>query len=553
MRLRLGSALAALALTTTLAACGGANSTSGDEEGGQKGGTLTILTSSTSITLDPANSWNLPVTTLGLLDRRLTNWKVGKSGEAEVVPDLATDTGTPSEDGKTWTYTLKDGIEFSDGTPITAKDVKYAIERTYAPALSEGIGYHRSLLAGSEGYQGPFDGKELDSIETPDDKTIVFHLNAPYGDWPWIVSTTSTAPVPAGKAPADTFGQKPVTSGPYAVESYTAGGDLVLVRNEHWDPKTDETRTAGPDKIVVRQGQDPAVEAQKLIADAPADQKTFGADFVPPAQLAQIQAKPDAKKRLVTSGPGALEYLALNTQSPKLKDVKVRQALNYAIDRKAYIVAAGGPVSADPASTLITPGIAGREDYELYDAGESGDVAKAKSLLASAGVKDLALTLITSNDATDVAKSEAIQQAYAKVGVKVTIKPLEDDAKTTADTGDDAKAYDLSLGSWQPDYPSAAGNIQPLFDSSQIGGGGYNISRYTSAAADGLIKKALAETDKEAAGKLWAQADRTILGDAPVVPLIYTKNSFLHGSKVADFYIGSFPAYPVYPAVTLEP
>lgn len=556
-------AAGAVVVTTSLAACGGANDFSTPGASGasgapaattavQKGGTLTILTSASSVTLDPAKSWNLATTTLGLIDRRLTTWKVDPTGDPQVVGDLATDAGTPSDGGKTWTYTLKDGLAFSDGSPITSKDVKYAIERTYTPELAGGIGYHKSLIAGSDGYKGPFDGKELSGIKTPDDKTIVFTLNQPYGDWPWIVSTTSTSAVPEGKAPADTFGNKPITSGPYKVESYAAGKDLVLVRNTYWDASTDPVRTAGPDKIVFQQSQDPTVEAQTLIANAPADQNTFSADFVPPAQLALAQSNPDAKSRLVTSRSGAVEYLALNVQSPKLKDLKVRQALEYGIDRQAFTVAAGGKLSADPATTLITPGISGREEYDLYPAGESGDVDKTKQLLAEAGVTSLSLTLIVTNDDTSVKKAQAIQQGYAKAGITLTIKPLDYDSWAAAATGDSASAYDLSLSSWQPDYPSAAANIQPLYDSSQIGGGNYNISRYSSPEVDALIAKALGTTDTAAANQLWAQADKAILADAPVVPIVYDKNSFLHGSGVENFYIGGFPAYPVYPAVSLK-
>jgi peptide/nickel transport system substrate-binding protein len=551
----------AVVLTTGLAACGGANNFSTAPAPGAsaaattavtKGGTLTILTSASSVTLDPAKSWNLATTTLGLLDRRLTTWKINPTGEPEVVGDLATDTGTPSENGKVWTYTLKQGLKFSDGSPITSKDVKYGIERTYTPELVGGIGYHKSLIADSSGYKGPYDGKELASIETPDDSTIVFHLNAPYGDWPWIVSTTSTAPIPVGKAPADSFGNAPITSGPYKVDAYAAGKQLVLSRNENWDASTDPVRTAGPDKIVFEQSQDPTVEAQKLIADAPADQHTFGGDFVPPAQLAQAQNNPGAKSRLVTSGAGAVAYHALNVTSPKLKDLKVRQALEYAIDRQAFIVAAGGPLAAEPATTLITPGIAGREEYDLYPAGDSGDVDKAKQLLGDAGVSNLALTLIVTNDDTSVKKAQAIQQAYAKAGITVTIKPEDYDTWVADATGEATSGYDLSLSSWQPDYPSAAGNIQPLYDSSQIGGGNYNISRYSNSEVDALIAQALGTTDRTQANTLWAQADKAIMAEAPVVPLVYDKNNFLHGSGMENFYIGSFPAYPVYTAVSLK-
>ena len=179
-------AAGAVVVAASLAACGGANnfgqSASASAPGtsaAQKGGTLTILTSQTTINLDPAKSWNLATTTLGLLNRRLTTWQVNPTGDPQVVGDLATDTGTPSEGGKVWTYTLKDGLKFSDGSPITAADVKYGIERTYTPELAGGIGYHKSLIADSKDYKGPYDGTEPRANQTQNDTTIRVHPHQP--------------------------------------------------------------------------------------------------------------------------------------------------------------------------------------------------------------------------------------------------------------------------------------------------------------------------------------------------------------------------------------
>src|SRR5690606_33405693 len=172
-------------------------SDSGSEEGSAAatGGTLTIYTAAEEVSFDPASSQNLAITTLGLNARRLTAWSTDPNAPTEVVPDLATDTGTASDDGKTWTFTLKDALTFADGTPITSEASKFGLERSFAPELSGGLTYHKLLLEGGEDYTGPFDAEHLDSIETPDDQTIVFHLNRPYGDFSWVASTPAFAPV----------------------------------------------------------------------------------------------------------------------------------------------------------------------------------------------------------------------------------------------------------------------------------------------------------------------------------------------------------------------
>ena len=148
--------------------------------------------------------------------------------------------------------------------------------------------------------------------------------------------------------------------------------------------------------------------------------------------------------------------------------------------------------------------------------------------------------------------SQAVQQAYSAAGIKVLIKSLSANAFSTLATGNSASGYDLALSSWQPDFPSAMDNIEPLFASAMIGNGNYNISRLSDPKVDALINRAEGTINEAAAGKIWAQADKAIMGDAAVVPLVYNRNSFLRGSSVGNFYIGEFPAYPVYTAVSLK-
>ena len=542
-----GAVALAAAAALLLTGCSG-SANNGPSATSAKGGTLTILTQQTQINLDPAKSQNLAITTLGLLLRRLTTWDIEPGKDPKVVPDLATDTGVASDGGKTWTYTLKPGLKFQDGTPITTADIKYGIERSFAPELSGGLGYHKPLLVGGDTYKGPYSGKELASIETPNATTIVFHLKAPYGNWPWIVSMPAFAPVPKAKDNPNTYTDDPVASGPYEVKSNQQGTQLTLVRNKYW--KQDSVRTGGPDEIVFKESQDVATSAQSLISDAGSAQTSFMSDYLGAAQLNLVNQNPAAKSRLVTSQAGPINYLAINTTRGPLKDLKVRQAINYAVDPKAFIIAQGGSRAAIRATTLITPGIAGRVPYDLYPAGADGNVAKAKSLLQQAGVSTLNLTLWAQNDSSSQAEAQAIQQGLKRAGINVTINPMDQNTFYSEVTTSSA-SYDLALSSWQPDFPSAAGNIQPLFASDQIGSGGFNLSHYSNPNVDKLIDQAQATIDPSQANVLWAQIDKTIMQDAPVVPLTYARQSFLHGSKVQNFFVSSFPAYPNYLKVTL--
>ncbi|WP_167202706.1 ABC transporter substrate-binding protein [Actinomyces respiraculi] len=533
-----GAGLSALALT--LAACGADRPSSavGNAEA-SPGGRLGILTSSTDINWDPAKSQSMPMTSLAFVHRRLTTWSLSKGNEVKVVADLATDTGTASEDGLTWTYTLKDGIFFEDGTAITSAHIKYGVERSFAPALAGGLSYHKTLLAGAEGYTGPFDGAHLDSIETPDDKTIVFHLRQTYGDWPWIVAQPAFSPVPEDKDDVATYARKPVASGPYRVEEYATGVSATLVRNEHWSADTDDVRLALPDTIVFELGQDESTSVQRIIASAGDDAHAFSADRVAAAQLAQISGNAEASARLATPAEGGpLQYLAINTE--RVTDVEVRRAISQAVDKTAVVSALGGPLGAAVATTYIAPGIPGRVEYDLYPT----DVEAATATLAGKEVGEL--ILLAANDTATQAVAQAVQQSLTEAGLTVTIDPQESEVVTERTTQGDGSTYDLVIASWNADFPSANANIQPLFASSEIGAGGYNISRYSDPEVDAAIDEAIATLDADEAGAKWAAIDQRIAAQAPVVPLANRRNSFLAGSGVTDFFVESYPAYPNY-------
>jgi peptide/nickel transport system substrate-binding protein len=545
--------IAGVAATATLLTACGANDKPSDgsvTNNVKQGGTLYLLYDSPSVNYDPARSSSLVITALGLAHRRLTSWEVAPGKDAKIVPDLATDTGKASDGGKTWTFTLKDNLKFGDGTPIKTADIKWGLERSFAAAFSGGLTYHKDLLSPGLAYKGPFEGKELDTIETPDDKTIVFHLARPYGDFNWVAGTPAFAPVPKGKGAEQNYNEHPVSSGPYNLTNYKAGQGATLVRNPNWDRTEDTTRKAYPDTIELQFGQQTNVISKRLVDDSDKDQTAFGTSFVAPAQLAQIQGNPSAKARLSTSESGALAYLALNTSRPKLADPNVRKAFQYAVDKAAFQVASAGSAqfAGDAATTLITPGIAGREQFDQYQTQPSGDPEKAKKMLADAGqpngLDGLILAARTTNSWPE--KAAAVQAALARANIKVTIKTFDEDAYIAEVQTKPNPDYDLALNSWQPDIPSANANIQPLFQSTEIGGGGINESHYNNPEVDKLITEAQATVDPAEAGRKWVELDKKIMADSPLVPLIYTRNSFLHGSKVGNFIIGKFPAYVDY-------
>ena len=412
--------LAAAALALTACSSGGSAA--------KQDTTLTLLAPSSTFLIDPASSQNLATTSLSLLDRRLTTWDVKKGQDAKVVPDLATTTGTASDGGRTWTYTLKSGLKFSDGSAITSESIKYGIERSFSDQLQGGLSYHKTLLEGGSDYRGPFDGKELPSIETPDASTIVFHLNKAFGDWPWIVSMPAFSPVKESNGNPAAYAKAPITSGPYKVSAIKDGTSVTMVRNTYWSKKTDSVRTVAADRVVLRESQNQTTTVQNLVNDTGDYKTAFGTQYLGASDLAAVNGNAAAKARVATSEAGPIQYLAINTQRGDLKQVKVRQALQYAVDRKAYLVATGGANAGTTATTLITPGITGRQVYDLDPAPATGDVAKAKGLLLDAGISSLKLSLLTQNDSASLAQAQAIQQGLKRAGITVTLKTEDVDS-----------------------------------------------------------------------------------------------------------------------------
>src|SRR5436305_4492442 len=245
------------------------------------------------------------------------------TGSLDVATDIATAPGD-SPDGKNWTYHLRPGLKFEDGSPITSKNVKYAIERVFAQSvINGGPTYVITFLCpgganaagGCNTYKGPYTDSDpghlgLSTIGTPDDNTIVFHLNTVVGDWNYIMALPATTPVPIAYDLGSKGGAKytfhPISDGPYKFDSYTPGKNLTLVRNTFWDASTDPFRKALPDKIVFTVDTNDTDVDNRLITNI-ADVDIAGVG-VQVATQAKILNNPHLNARADNPVPGATRY-----------------------------------------------------------------------------------------------------------------------------------------------------------------------------------------------------------------------------------------------------
>jgi peptide/nickel transport system substrate-binding protein len=508
-----------------------------------RGGTLAVLNQGGITHLDPARLYtsgggNIP----SLLFRTLTtrNRQPGEAG-TKPAPDLATDLGTPSDGARTWTYHLRDDIFFEDGAPITAADVKYGIERSFAPELPGGAPYLRDWLVNAAAYPGPYKQPDgLTAIETPDDKTIVFKLSKPEGDFPFLATATQFAPVPKAKDQGVDYENHPISSGPYLVSSYEKKKSLILVRNPHWSAKSDTLRYACPDKIEVTAGLDAAVINQRLVSSAGPDANAVTTDaVVGPEQLAQLGTGGELDKRVSRGEFPATYYLAFNLKKKPFDNQKVREALSYAVNRASVVNALGGSAVAGTSTTFLPPQKAlGYQPYDYFPAGDSGNAEKAKQLLAEAGLSNLTIELAHENDDANglgPKAAAAVQEAFKQAGV--TVKLVAVDSATYRDvTGKPATQPGLSLQYWGSDWPSGGPFLIPIFDGRQIitAGGNFNLAQYNDPQVNAEIDAINALTDPVAAAQRWGALDAKIGKLALVVPLAHEKDVYLYGKNVKN-------------------
>ncbi|GAA2515336.1 ABC transporter substrate-binding protein [Streptomyces longisporus] len=553
---RLAATSIGLVLALGAAACGPKDNDakgSGGDSTPHKGGTLTVLDAGTGSTenFDPARLYtsgggNVP----SLVFRTLTtrNRENGAAG-AKVVPDLATDTGRPNKDATVWTYTLKQGLKYEDGTAITSADIKYGIERSFAPELSGGAPYLRDWLVGAADYQGPYkDKKGLSAIETPDARTIVFHLNKPEGEFPYLATQTQFTPVPKSKDTGTKYAQHPVSSGPYkVVKNENNGEHILLERNPYWSTATDAERKAYPDKVDVKSGLDPSVINQRLSASQATDATSVTVDTnLGPAELAKVTGDKELASRVGTGHFGQTDYIAFNPTVKPFNDVRVRQAISYAIDRSSVINAAGGSALAEAATTYLPDQKSfGYTPYDLFPAGRTGNPAKAKELLAQAGYKNgLTVTLTHSNAKNFETSPEiatAVQDALKQSGITVKLQGLEDN--DYSDKIHNVKTEPgFFLTHWGADWPSGGPFLAPIFDGRQIvkDGANFNTGLLNDKSVNAEIDAINKLTDLDAAAKRWGALDKKIGEQALTVPLFHPVYKRLVGKDIRNVVISDW-------------
>lgn len=506
-----------LASALVVSAC----SSSSDDAGGS-GGAITVAYQNDIATLDPAigydwQNWSI----IKSLFSRLLDYEPGTTN---LVPDLATEMPKISADGMTFEFNMRDDVKFHNGRLLVADDVKYSIERAVNPKTqSPGAGFFASI----EGFDDASAGKStnISGITVNSPTSITFKLSRPDATFLHVMAINFASVVPKEDAEkfGPDFGKNPVGSGAFKFTSWALGQKLTIDKN------ADYYREGLPklDQINFEVGVDPTVALQRLKNN---EVDVLG-DSIPAANYIAEKENSDNEGLIIEGGQLQTGYVTLNVKIKPLNNVKVRQAVNHAIDKDRIVQILNG--RADAANQPLPPSMPG------YDTGYKGfayDVAKAKALLAEAGLANgFSTELWTSNTDPNPRIAQSIQEDLAKVGIKAAIKSLAQ--ANVIEAGGSGKAPMVWSGgmAWIADFPDPSNFWGPILGCGGAVPGGWNWSQYCNKTLDAEAVKADAMTDPAKADerqKLWGSVFTKAMDEAPWVPIFNEKRITMKSSRL---------------------
>lgn len=520
-KLRIVGLLAAVALILT--ACSSSNDKAAPSDGqAQSGGSINVAYQNDISTLDPAIGYDWQ------------NWSIIKSlfdglmdyepGTTNLVPDLAAEVPEISTDGKTYTFKLRSGVKFHNGREMTAEDVKYSIERAVNPATkSPGAGFF-SMIAG---FDAASTGKSatLSGITVVDPTTVKFTLSRADATFLHVMAINFSFVVPKEEVEkyGEDFGRNPVGTGAFKFESWSLGQKLVINKN----PDYFKVGVPKLDQINFEVGVDPTVALERLKSG----QVDILGDGIPSANYIAEKNDPANKGLIIEGGQLHTGYVTLNVTTKPFDNLKVREAINHAINKDRIVQIVNGRAVA--ANQPLPPSMPG---YDTKYTGFNYDVAKAKALLAEAGfAKGFTTELWTSNTDPNPRIAQAIQQDLAAIGIKADLKSLAQ--ATVIEAGGNGKAPMIWSGgmAWVADFPDPSNFYGPILGCGGTGAGGWNWSKYCNKALDAAAVKADSITDpaksveRDAA---WSSIFTRVMNDAPWVPIFNEKRITMKSSRL---------------------
>ncbi len=512
------------------------------------GGTLKLVANAAAGSLDPkinytAQYWQLYQATY---DGLLTfSYGDGKN-TFNVVPDLAVALPKISNGGKTLTFTLRKGIKFSNGAPVTVADVKASFERIFKVSSPTAGSFYNGIVGADACLKAPSTckldkgivvnaatGSIIINLVSPDD-AILSKLAVPHA----VINPASAPSKDAGTTIIP-------TTGAYMFKSYDPNKSLIMVRNPYFKEWNHQAQPAGyPDEIDYTFG----LTAEAQVTAVENNQANWMYDPVPADRLNELGTK--YASQVHVNPLTAMWYLPMNVNIAPFNNVKARQAVNYALDRAAMVKIFGGSQLAAPVCSFLPPNFPGHVDYCGYTKGAtpakpakawgSADLALAKQLVKESGTAGTAVGVVVSDDEVNKQMGEYVQSVLNAIGYKATLKPISGNIQFTYIQNTKNKVQ-ISVTQWYQDYPAASDFLYVLLGCASFTPGSdssINMAGYCNKTLDAKMKAAILQgtTDAAGANKAWGAIDQAIMADAPVAVAFTPKNLDFISSSTKNYH-----------------
>lgn len=510
---KLGAVIAVLVLAAVasigLVACGGGGSDGG---GGKQGGILNGTYASFPDYMDPsisytAEGWSAMADTYIPL---LTYKHAGGEEGSEVIPGLAEDLPEISNGGKTYTLQLRPGLKYSDGSPVKASDFRFAVERMIQ--LNSGGSPFYMTIEGAEKFaetkKGPIPGIKAD------DKTgeIVINLENPRGTFTNELGLMFVAPLPQDTPIEDLSADPPPATGPYMITKSQPGKGWEYKRNPYWEKANGEAMPDLPDgsidgaKITVDRNE------QSQVDDIESGAYDWMQNPPPASRYAEVKEKFEGTQFRVEPSISTL-FFWLNTTEAPFDDVKVRQAVNHAVDRRALERIYAGQLKGS--QQILPPGMPGHEELELYPY----DLEKAKEMIEEANPSDMDITVWTDTESPNNEAGEYLNEVLKELGFKTNLKIVNADNYFAVIGNQNTPDLDAGWAQWFQDYPHPNDFFQPLLAGESIlPTNNGNFANFDDPA----VNKQITELGEEQLGPeqeaAYAELDKEVMEKAPWAP-----------------------------------
>jgi peptide/nickel transport system substrate-binding protein len=534
-----GAAAALLAIASVAPAAA-------DYKAEHRGGTMRLVARSAAGTVDPHINYTLQYWQIyqSLYDGLVAFKKAPGADGFNKVPDLAEAIPAPTNDGKTYVFKLRKGIKFSNGKDLTVGDVVASFQRIFKVSSPTSGGFY-SVIVGADKCLADPKTCTLEGGVVGDEAagTITINLTRPDAEFIDKLALPHAAVLPAD-APTEDAGSNPIAgTGAYYISAYDPNKGMTLSRNPHFKVWSEEAQPDGyPDVVQYDFGLTDEAEVTAVM-NGEAD---WMFDQPPTDRLGEIGTT--YKDQVFINTLTAWWYAPMNTRLAPFDNEKARQAVSYAIDRKAMANLFGGAVLASPVCQVLPPGFPGHEDYCPYskDPGAkwtAPDVEKAKQLVEESGTKGQKVTIIAEDTAVSKAIGVYLQSVLKDIGYDADVKPISPNIQFTYIQNTNNKVQ-ISLTQWYQDYPAASDFLYILFGCESFTEGSdssINIAGFCDQAINDKMKEAMAlgVTDPAAANKMWAEIDRMVTDKAPAAALFTPKHIDFVSKRLGNFQFNS--------------